>query len=483
MIGKVVTGRRVGGLMRYLYGPGRANEHTDPHLAGAWTAVDRVEPIVDGAGRHDVKRLVGLLEAPLHAAARSPEAPVWHCALRAAPGDRVLTDAEWDAAAREVLHRTGLAPAGDHGACRWVAVRHAEDHVHLVATLARQDGRYVSRFRDFYRVGEACRAVEERYGLTLTGARDRTAAKRPTRAETEKAVRSGQRETPRVQLTREVRYAAAATSSEANFFAALREAGVLVRPRYSQRTPEQVTGYAVALAGDRSGGDGGPVWFSGGKLSADLTWPRLQTRMAAGLDSVPGDEAQTRALAETGQSSSPWGLAADAARAGTAHLVQAVSTDPALAGGVPAATADVLIVVARAREGRHGGPLSSAADRYHRASQEPWARPAPLTVAAHALHAAARALAAANAPPRSAGQEFAKLLNELVGLVEAVQQLRAVQRRDEQAAAARQAATLITTALRPQRIPPPGPLRREHGQLRLPLEVPPAAHRDRQRTR
>ena len=34
-----------------------------------------------------------------------------------------------------------LAPLGDPNAVRWVAVRHNADHIHLVATLVRQDGR------------------------------------------------------------------------------------------------------------------------------------------------------------------------------------------------------------------------------------------------------------------------------------------------------------------------------------------------------
>ena len=214
MIGKVVTGSDVRGLLRYLYGPGRVNEHTDPHLAGAWTDPHRVEPVRDERGRRDLSRLVTLLEAPVAASARVPEAPVWHCALRAAPGDRRLSDGEWDDVAREVMDRTGLSPRGDTAGCRWVAVRDAEDHVHLVVTLARQDGRAVSTFRDFYRVGEACRAVEDRYALTVTPARDRTAAKRPTRAETEKAHRAGRVEPPRVTLAREVRYAAVAATTE-----------------------------------------------------------------------------------------------------------------------------------------------------------------------------------------------------------------------------------------------------------------------------
>ena len=81
MIGKVVTGSDVCGLVRYLYGPGRANEHTDPHMAGAWTDPRRVEPVLDERGHRDLGRLVALLEAPLAASVRVPEAQV---ALRTA---------------------------------------------------------------------------------------------------------------------------------------------------------------------------------------------------------------------------------------------------------------------------------------------------------------------------------------------------------------------------------------------------------------
>ena len=52
---------------------------------------------------------------------------------------------------------------------------------------------------------------------------------------------------------------------------------MLVRIRYSSRDPGQVTGYAVALAGDTARA-GGPVWFGGGKLAADLSLPKLRAR-------------------------------------------------------------------------------------------------------------------------------------------------------------------------------------------------------------
>jgi hypothetical protein len=169
VIGKVTKGRRVGGLLRYLYGPGRANEHTNPHLAAAWDDPSTLEPTLAEDGRLDFRPLTGLLEQTLRAVDTTAAKPVWHCALRTAPGDRRLSDADWDDVAREVLDRTGLAPRGTDGGCRWVAVRHADDHIHLVVTLARQDRARVSTSNDFYRVGEACRAVEDRYRPRPTG--------------------------------------------------------------------------------------------------------------------------------------------------------------------------------------------------------------------------------------------------------------------------------------------------------------------------
>ncbi len=84
----------------------------------------------------------------------------------------MLSDDEWAQVARDVMDRTGLAPHGqDDDAVHWIAVRHAADHIHIVAMLARQDGRRPRLWNDFYRVGEACRAAEDRLGLRRTAPR------------------------------------------------------------------------------------------------------------------------------------------------------------------------------------------------------------------------------------------------------------------------------------------------------------------------
>lgn len=50
MIRKIVKGKRVGGLVRYLFGPGRANEHVDPRVVGGWLAPADLEPAMTARG-------------------------------------------------------------------------------------------------------------------------------------------------------------------------------------------------------------------------------------------------------------------------------------------------------------------------------------------------------------------------------------------------------------------------------------------------
>ncbi|HEY7432861.1 MAG TPA: hypothetical protein VH641_19235 [Streptosporangiaceae bacterium] len=109
---------------------------------------------------------------------------------------------EWAQVAAAIMQRTGLAAEHDELGVRWVAVRHAADHVHIVATLARQDGGRPRVWNDFYRVREACQDTERRFALCPTAPGDRTAARRPTRAESEQAARRGWDETPRARLRR-----------------------------------------------------------------------------------------------------------------------------------------------------------------------------------------------------------------------------------------------------------------------------------------
>ncbi|MWA01563.1 hypothetical protein F8568_014495 [Actinomadura sp. LD22] len=289
MIGKVLRGVRVQGLLRYLYGPGTSGEHLNPHIVAGFGDLADLEPALRPDGHRDFRHLEGLLTQPLALLGeRNYRKPVWHCAVRAAPEDPILTDAQWAQAVGKIMQRTGLVPAGDVDAVRWIAVRHAADHVHIVATLARPDGVRPEVWNDGYRVRDACRAVEARFGLRSTAPADRTAARRPKRGETEKAVRRGRPVPSRTFLLHKVQTAAAGAGSEREFFERLQADGVLVRRRLSQRTAGEVTGYAVAAPGDVNAA-GQPVWYGGSKLAADLTLPKLRLRWtgADGSDHGP----------------------------------------------------------------------------------------------------------------------------------------------------------------------------------------------------
>ena len=440
MIGKVgPRGSRVSGLIYYLFGPGRNEEHTDPHLVAGWRHPAELEPPLRDDGHRDFRHLTGLLQQPQEALGdRGFAKPVWHCSVRAAPGDRMLSDDEWAQLACDIMHRTGLAPYGqDDDAVRWVAVRHAADHIHIVAMLARQDGTRPRLWNDYYQVGEACRAAEQRFGLRQTAPRDRTAARRPTRAESEKARRHGFQEAPRVALRRAVSTAAAGAASEQEFFARLDRAGVLVRKRFSTRNPGEVTGYAVALTGDTTR-EGGPVWFGGGKLAADLTLPKLRCRW---------DPARTRAAERftAAERNAIWEHAARTADAAARNIRFTGPDDPAAADAAWAA-ADTLHAAAAALGSR---VLRQAADSFDRAARAPYGRVPPVVAPdGISLRRSARLLSLA----ASAGDETVRaqmrLVLQLSRLARAVAELREAQRHAAQAAAARQAAEELRAAWR-----------------------------------
>jgi hypothetical protein len=403
-----------------------------------WRHPAELEPPLRPDGRWDFRRLLGLLNQP-HAAMGTwgLARPVWHCSMRAAPEDKPLSDEEWAQIACDVMDRTGLAPAGqDDDAVRWVAIRHGGDHIHLVAMLARQDGRRPGVHNDRYRVREACLAAEQRYGLRRTAPGNRTAARRPGRAETGKASRRGLDEAPRVTLRRQVSLAAASAASEQEFFARLRQCGVLVRTRTSTRNPGQLTGYAVALPGDTTRA-GSPVWYGGGKLAADLTLPKLRHRWDA-----PGSGTDPFTAAERG---AVWEHVARVADGASGQIQMLAAATPAEAADAAWAAADLLHAAAAALGSTI---LRQAADAYDRAARAPYGRIPVHTPAGTSLRRAARLLAAYGSITSDPSFRPIVLITRLAALAEAVALLRQAQQRAAQAASALSAAERLHASRR-----------------------------------
>ncbi len=255
-------------LLAYLYGPGRHEEHTDPHLVASF---DGLAPDPGREPNTTLADLARLLDEPLALLADDtrPAKHVWHASVRAAPDDPALTDAEWADIASRVIAATGVDP-GDGAGCRWAAVRHADDHIHLIATLVREDGRRPNHHRSAKRAQTECRRIETDYGLHRVTLGDGTAAKRPTSAERHKARRHNRQRAPREELRETVRRSLAGTASEEEFFDRLAAAGLLIRRRIAPSG--DTLGYTVALPDDRNA-KGAPVFYSGSKLAPDLSCP------------------------------------------------------------------------------------------------------------------------------------------------------------------------------------------------------------------
>ena len=423
MIGKISTprGEHVEPLLYYLFGPGRHEEHTDPHIVAGWRHPASLEPALRPDGKRDFATLTELLKQPQAALGeRGYPRPVWHCSMHAAPGDRMLSDDEWAAIAHEVMHRTGLSPCGQEDeAVRWIAVRHGDDHIHLVAMLARQDGGKPSLSWERYKVRAACLAAEQRYGLRSTAPADHTAARRPTRAENEKAARRGLEEAPRITLRRHVTTAAAPAGSEQEFFARLDQAGMLVRQRFSVTSPGQVTGYSVALPGDTTK-DGGPVWYGAGRLATDLSWPKLRQRWTP-TRTAPG-RPHFNLTAE--ERNAAWDHATRAAADATAQIRNLAGTDPAAAADAAWATSDTLHAAAAVLGSRI---LRQAADAYDRAARPPYGRIPPPSPAGNQLRQAARLLSAFAYLTSDRTMAPIVLITRLAALAEAVAELRETQ--------------------------------------------------------
>ncbi|POX43047.1 mobilization protein [Streptomyces sp. Ru73] len=455
MVPDISLGGRTYGLLAYLYGPGRRDEHLDPHLVASWQPELAPDPGRDPEAT--LKQLQERLDLPVQAVPehRRPKRHVWHCPVRTAPGDRRLSDAEWAEVARRVVHATGIAEEGDEQACRWIAVRHAEDHIHIVATLKRQDGRSPRRHDDFNRAQAECRAIEADFGLRQLNPGDGTAAKRPTSAERAKAERTGRTATSRELLRDHVRQAVAGAADETEFFRRLTEAGVRIDQRLAPSG--DVLGYKVALPGDRNR-HGEPIWFPGSRLAPDLSLPKIRRRFVR--DGEPDEQA-----AELRPR--PSGAAPARARRAAADLVDTVPSvldeaNEAEAGTHLSGMGEVLDALAQTSPASPRQQTIEAARAFERATR--WHSRAE-RVDHRAVRSAARGIVrAGTALGRGEdGGATAMLLSTLVLATMAVARWHAARQHAQQAAAAHQAAQHLRAAYQTAATTPMRAMR-EHGR-------------------
>mgnify|MGYP000777716772 FL=1 len=119
MIPNIVRGSDPAGLVRYLFGKGRRNEHTDQHLV---CASGDMFPSFDMDGkpaasyaeigrrfdrRYRVRERKDDPFPPDMRGKNNPEREhgrkrVWHCSLAIKAGQGILTDQEWEAVIRDL---------------------------------------------------------------------------------------------------------------------------------------------------------------------------------------------------------------------------------------------------------------------------------------------------------------------------------------------------------------------------------------------
>ena len=322
MMPNIRRGGQMGGLMVYLAGDGRSNEHKEQHLVAGDSAImaQHGYSVLD---RNTALAIAKSLDAPRRAfgidvlrmvkdsdpvtgevTSKRVAGDVWHCSLSLRAEEGQLSDEKWGAIAQDFADRMGFTEASGKAACRWVAVRHglsknSNDHVHLAVSLVREDGTKATTHNDFTRAQEICRDLEKEYGLELLESRGQGLGERGVKpAERERATRTHTVEVDAHKMERTVRAAATASVDEGEFVRRLRRGGVLIRPRFAAGRDDVVSGYSVAVrppAGEK------PIWYGGGRLARDLTLPRLREGWPDSPQAAQGAVDEWRATAKN-----PW---------------------------------------------------------------------------------------------------------------------------------------------------------------------------------
>lgn len=328
MIPNIMRGGDVAGLVRYLFGPGRANEHTNQHIisgsediAAEWAYGGRVL-------EQDEKRIVAKLldqnrlehgtqilgevtrwdyneERAIPVSKEKTPAHVWHCSLSLHPDEEPLSDETWGDIARDFVEGMEFDNRANNpkSPCQWIAVRHGftkngGDHIHIALVLVREDGTKANTWLDYKRSQEVCTVLEEKYGLAVLESRKHNYASRGYKNEDNKELR--------LDLETAMRLAAGAASTESEYLEELNRHGISFRPRYAKG--QGVVAYTVTKQepGKRA------IWIGAGRVARDLTLTRLRARWddnpverrkAADLwnplkDSAPHTPAQARNLEE-----------------------------------------------------------------------------------------------------------------------------------------------------------------------------------------
>lgn len=312
MIPAIVEGGSTPGLLNYLVGPGRANEHETPHLVagsavimrrwGEWETLSpaqgyEIAGYIDQYMTEFGLKPMGSVRTFNRATGKRETVKdmpnhVWHCSLSLSPEEGPLSEEKWNAIATDFMTEMGFNGDEAHAPCRWAAVHHGTskaggDHIHIVANVVREDGTKWSPWQDQKHAQRTANHLEHKYGLMVLESRERNRGARADshadlRASEARMKREAARErrfeaaTDRARLENRVRAAAVSARDEVDFVYRLGELGVRARPRFAEGNSDVVVGYSVALHSyDETKRT---QWYGGGRLARDLALPRLRAR-------------------------------------------------------------------------------------------------------------------------------------------------------------------------------------------------------------
>lgn len=401
------TGKDAAGLTRYLFGPGKANEHTNQRmitgsveLAGEWSGHEltmreatHLGRVVEASWRRQYAPELAMAGAGAGGIARDNltsaadaiggQDHVFHASLSLHADDAPLTDKQWAEVATKYVEAMGFTGVAGRPDCTWYAAHHGasvpinadgakdgskpgNDHIHVVVCATRRDG---SR-ADLHNTGRRSQTVrrevleklpylnplhEEQRLHATPRASSYTAAEHNIARD--RAARGAGPVTPdRVLLQRVLRAAAADATSEAAFINNVLKnrrqgdgAGLeIAAARWKPGTDKQeVSGYKVRF---KAG-----TWFSASTLSPDLTLGKLRSKWTGETDAsrsyakaLWAEQARVERRVDTPDASVHLDQAAEQLGAVNAALTGLDAHDVAAWNHVAAATAGATAVLSTA---------------------------------------------------------------------------------------------------------------------------------------
>lgn len=310
MIAKITHGRSASRALAYDHGPGRADEHRNPHrVAGNIAGRDwRVRA-------HTMQRFISAHQNTRHdrqqntktrnvasredqrrsgrndRAAGKGERGVYRIALANPKTDRVLSDQEWRQIADKFVERFSGRDGAQMGP--WEATRHDAHHIHLTISKYGYDGHRMSESHDYRRVAQICRELEAEHGLTNAAARGGRGSGR-VRADKEHAARAaGRGEPPKDRDW--LRQTVSGVLRDGGGIDDLRAAGVEVKLNRAStgrvsgisyaRIPEEARAPNEQQGQDRHGDHGvqrdgdTQIWFKGSQLGKAYSWNQVRQHL------------------------------------------------------------------------------------------------------------------------------------------------------------------------------------------------------------